>query len=307
MAQGPAGGQVRDSGIMDLKVEIDPHSGFCGGVIRAIGSAEKFLDGSSRPLYSLGSIVHNEAELRRLGERGLRIIGLDDLGRLPEGSDVLIRAHGEPPATYEAASRAGIRLIDCTCPVVLQLQKSIAAAYKSGSQVIIFGKPGHAEVLGLVGQVGGDALVVADMEMLCNAISEGKVRREGPVDIFSQTTKSPSEYDKVCTAVREALLPHAVLNVHHTICRQVGSRYEQLSAFASSHSVVVFVAGKDSSNGRVLSDLCRKVNPRTYNVLSENDVDASWFRDGDDVGVAGATSTPKWLLDSVAEKILQLS
>jgi len=291
---------------MSLRVEIDPHSGFCGGVIRAIGQAEKYLEEVGRPLYSLGSIVHNEAELQRLGARGLSVIGIDDIGSLPEGSSVLIRAHGEPPQTYEYAAKSGIRLIDCTCPVVLQLQKRISAAYKAGSQIIIFGKPGHAEVLGLLGQVGGDAIVIADMEMLDQSIATGQIRRDGPVDVFSQTTKSPSEYDEICEAVRRHMTPGAVLDVHHTICRQVASRYNQLSDFAKGHSVIVFVAGMDSSNGKVLSELCRNANPRTHRIQSIEDIEPVWFRDGDLVGVAGATSTPKWLLEAVAEKILQL-
>ncbi|MBR1871998.1 MAG: 4-hydroxy-3-methylbut-2-enyl diphosphate reductase [Bacteroidales bacterium] len=291
---------------MRLSVEIDSHSGFCGGVIRAISKAENFLSEGGSVLYSLGSIVHNEAELGRLEGRGLVTVGHDDLPRL-QGKDVLIRAHGEPPQTYAEAKRLGINLIDCTCPVVLQLQKHIRRAYDDGSSIVIFGKVGHAEVLGLVGQVDGDALVVENMDMLRDALSAGIKGLGGVVDLFSQTTKSPSEYREICNVLRRAVEEAGgTLNVHATICSQVASRHAQLENFAISHDVVVFVAGKDSSNGKVLFDLCAGANPRTYRVGSPEDVDSAIFRDGDKVGVCGATSTPKWLLEAVAGKILHL-
>lgn len=290
-----------------LKVEVDPGSGFCGGVIRAISKAESFLDTKGTRLHSLGSIVHNEAELERIGSKGLVTIDADDLENLP-GADVLIRAHGEPPSTYEKASEAGINIIDCTCPVVLQLQKRIREAYPAlkaaGGTLVIFGKVGHAEVLGLVGQVGGDAVVVEDMPMLEDALASGRIRRGAPVEVFSQTTKSPQEYSEICSVLRSQAVD---VTVHDTICRQVASRHEKLAAFAAGHDVVVFVSGRASSNGKVLSELCLGVNPRTYRIVSEDEISADWFEGAESVGICGATSTPKWLLDAVAQKICRLS
>lgn len=290
-----------------LKVEVDPGSGFCGGVIRAISKAESFLDTKGTRLHSLGSIVHNEAELERLGSKGLVTIDADDLENLP-GADVLIRAHGEPPSTYEKAAEAGINIIDCTCPVVLQLQKRIREAYPAlkaaGGTLVIFGKVGHAEVLGLVGQVGGDAVVVEDMPMLEEALVSGRIRRDAPVEVFSQTTKSPQEYSEICSVLRSQAVD---VTVHDTICRQVASRHEKLAAFAAGHDVVVFVSGRASSNGKVLSELCLGVNPRTYRIVSEDEISADWFEGAESVGICGATSTPKWLLDAVAQKICRLS
>jgi len=292
---------------MPITVEIDPHSGFCGGVIRAISKAEDMLTANpDAALYSLGAVVHNEAELERLSALGLVAIDKDAMESLPEGSDVLIRAHGEPPSTYKMAKKCGINLIDCTCPVVVQLQKRIRDAYEKGSHIIIFGKVGHAEVLGLVGQVGGDALVIENEEMFRKALDDGKVPLTGTIEIFSQTTKSPSEYAKLCNALQEAIGDGGTLRVHNTICRQVASRHDQLAEFSAHHDVIVFVSGRASSNGRVLSDLCRRINSRTHVVMSEDEIDGGWFHNGDSVGVCGATSTPKWLLDAVARKILQI-
>lgn len=294
---------------MDLKVEIDAGSGFCGGVIRAIGSAEKFLDGvPGRHLFSLGAIVHNEEELARLGRKGLVTIDYEDLADMQEagGESLLIRAHGEPPSTYTRASELGFNVIDCTCPVVLRLQASIREAYArlhpQGGQVVIFGKIGHAEVLGLVGQADGDALVVEDLEMLEAALSDGRIRTDAPVEVFSQTTKSPDEYAEVCALLKDRL-PAGLLTVHNTVCSQVATRHERLSSFAQSHDVILFVSGKTSSNGRVLCDLCKSLNIRTYHIGSEADIKSEWFGNGDRVGICGATSTPKWLLEKVAAAV----
>ena len=289
-----------------LKVEIDPGSGFCGGVIRAISRAEEYLDGGGK-LYSLGAIVHNEAELSRLGERGLEAVG--SVASVPEGSSVLIRAHGEPPATYTDARSRNLEVIDCTCPVVLKLQERIREAYSrlhSGGlhgTVIIFGRVGHAEVLGLLGQVGGDAVVVEDAAMLTEALESGRIDLTQPVEIFSQTTKSPLEYQEICELLRRS---GATVKVNNTICSQVASRHAQLESFASSHDVIVFVAGKASSNGMVLSDLCRSFNTRTYLVGSPSEILPEWFSGLSTVGVCGATSTPKWLLEQVARAIARL-
>lgn len=289
-----------------LTVEIDPGSGFCGGVIRAISQAEAFLDGG-RKLWSLGAIVHNEAELERLGQKGL--VTIKNPCEVPDGETVLIRAHGEPPVTYLRLRQRSLSVIDCTCPVVLKLQGHIREAYarlNSGGQkglLIIFGRVGHAEVLGLLGQVGGDALVIENEAMLAEAIDTGKVDFSAPIEIFSQTTKSPSEYDAICATLRRH---GARLTVHQTICAQVASRHQRLTEFARNHDVIVFVSGRSSSNGKVLSDLCRSVNPRTYLSGGSAEIQPEWFRPGDKVGICGATSTPKWLLEEVAAFIHSL-
>lgn len=293
---------------MAIQVEIEKHSGFCGGVIRAIGRAEKFLEESlGRTLYSLGDIVHNEAELRRLGEKGLVTVDKDGLMNIPDPSSetLLIRAHGEPPQTYSLAQKLGLTVIDCTCPVVLKLQKSIREAYErvkpAGGQIVIFGKIGHAEVLGLLGQVSGDAVVIENMPMLLSALEDGSIRTDKPLEIFSQTTKSPVEYSEICKVLESC--PGAGLQVHNTICSQVASRHEELADFALRHDVIVFVSGVSSSNGKVLFDLCKSRNQRTYHISDPSELEPEWFSDGDKVGVCGATSTPGWLLEQVAERI----
>ena len=287
-----------------VTVEIDSRSGFCGGVIRAITQAERFLGGQDH-LYSLGAIVHNEAELDRLGAEGLRtVVSVPDV---PEGETVLIRAHGEPPATYAAARGRGLTVIDCTCPVVLKLQDHIREAYARlhadglHGTLLIFGKIGHAEVLGLLGQVDGDAIVVEDRAMLEDRL--GGIDFSQPVEIFSQTTKSPAEYAEICDRVRSL---GSCVTVHDTICAQVANRHEHLMGFARTHDVILFVAGEASSNGRVLFDLCRSANPRSFRIGSAADIDPAWLRDGDRVGVCGATSTPKWLLEEVAAAVRAL-
>ena len=284
-----------------LNVEIDSGSGFCGGVIRAISRAEDYLAGHDR-LYSLGDIVHNEAELSRLRDRGL--VTVESLSDVPDLGTILIRAHGEPPSTYEAAAVHHLEVIDCSCPVVLQLQNSIRETYarlhRDGAhgQVIIFGRVGHAEVLGLLGQVDGDALVVESTEMLGKVIDTLDFTQ--PMEIFSQTTKSPSEYARVCEMLQDR---GACLKVHDTICAQVANRHEHLAAFARDHDVIIFVSGKSSSNGKVLSDLCRSVNPRTYVVGTIEEIQLEWVKEDDKIGVCGATSTPKWLLEKVAAAV----
>ena len=302
---------------MPLKVDIDPNSGFCGGVTRAIRIAESWLDdGKGSRLYSLGAIVHNEAELARLEAKGLVPLDPEDLRQMVSagGETLLIRAHGEPPETYRVASELGFSVIDCTCPVVLKLQKSIKEAYDRlhsdgrNGQVVIFGKAAHAEVLGLLGQIGGDAVVIEDRGMLDKALAEGQLRTGGPIEIFSQTTKSPTGYVDICNVLSgEVARDGGELVVHDTICSQVASRHSELEDFARNHDVVVFVSGRSSSNGMVLCDLCRQVNIRTYHIGTPGDIRREWFRPDDKVGVCGATSTPKWLLEEVAEKILHFA
>ena len=289
-----------------LNVEIDSGSGFCGGVIRAITRSEEVLARSGK-LFSLGAIVHNEEELSRLRKQGL--VTIQELSEVPEGETVLIRAHGEPPSTYQEASARHLNVIDCSCPVVLQLQNNIREAYarlhRDGrhGQVLIFGRVGHAEVLGLLGQVGGDALVVENAAMLEDVLAQGKIDFSQPMEIFSQTTKSPREYAEICDTLTAR---GAQLTVHNTICGQVAVRHDKLKAFAATHDVILFVSGKQSSNGKVLSDLCRRANVHTYVIGGAGELDPSWFRDGQTVGVCGATSTPKWLLEEVAEAVRKL-
>ncbi len=311
-----------------LTVDIDSNSGFCAGVIRAIGKAEEFLDareGGEKHLYSLGAIVHNDAELSRLVNKGLVTIDKEDFDEMvsAEGEVLLIRAHGEPPQTYSHAENLGFRIIDCTCPVVLKLQQRIKEAYaaqveKGSGQIIIFGKIGHAEVLGLIGQTEGNAIVVENLTMLEEFIESGKIRLDIPTEVFSQTTKSPSEYKRLCSALEEYMAianelsierfkGRGLLNVHDTICSQVATRHERLSRFALEHDIILFVSGKASSNGKVLCDLCKSLNIRTYHIDSAEEIKREWFRADDRVGVCGATSTPKWLLEDVANHVLDLN
>lgn len=307
-----------------LTVDIDTNSGFCAGVIRAIGKAEEFLKEGER-LYSLGAIVHNDAELSRLVGKGLVTIDKEDLEEMvaADGEVLLIRAHGEPPQTYATAESLGFKIIDCTCPVVLKLQQRIKDAYlrhqeEGKGQIIIFGKIGHAEVLGLIGQTDGTAVVVENISMLENAVKEGIIKLDVPTEVFSQTTKSPAEYSRLCTRLEEMMAGYnelsverfkgrGLLTVHNTICSQVATRHERLSKFALEHDIVIFVSGKASSNGKVLCDLCKSLNIRTYHIDSVSEIKREWFRADDRVGVCGATSTPKWLLEEVAQHILDLN
>ena len=314
-----------------LTVDIDSNSGFCAGVIRAIGNAEKFLQekkaegAEGQRLYSLGAIVHNDAELTRLVNQGLVTIDKEDLEEMVDatGEVLLIRAHGEPPQTYETAEALGFKIIDCTCPVVLKLQKRIKETYirqkeEGKGQIIIFGKIGHAEVLGLIGQTDGTAKVVENIAMLEEAVNNGEIKLDEPTEVFSQTTKSPAEYSRLCTRLEEMMAAYNelsverfkgryLLSVHDTICSQVATRHERLSRFALEHDIIVFVSGKASSNGKVLCDLCKSLNIRTYHIDSVSEIKREWFRADDKVGVCGATSTPKWLLEEVAEYILELN
>ena len=308
---------------MKLTVDIDANSGFCAGVTRAIRKAEEQLDGPDGKLFSLGAIVHNDAELSRLGAKGLVTIDKDDLGEMQDaaGETLLIRAHGEPPSTYAKAEELHFRIIDCTCPVVLKLQESIREAYsriKDGSidgQIIIFGKIGHAEVLGLVGQAEGNALVVENLRMLEEAVKDRKIDLKKHIEIFSQTTKSPAEYASLCSRLQELMakeneLPmqrfagRGLLTVHNTICSQVATRHARLSKFAIDHDILIFVSGKASSNGKVLCDRCKSLNIRTYHIETPDEIRKEWFREDDKVGVCGAASTPKWLLEDIANNIL---
>lgn len=287
---------------MKAVVEIDPGSGFCFGVVTAIEKAQDALTRES-PLYCLGDIVHNSDEVDRLSRQGMVTITHDDLVDLPEGSSVLLRAHGEPPSTYAMAQDHGIRLIDATCPVVLKLQQRIKRAfdtYGCDRQIVIYGKPGHAEVNGLVGQTEGNAIVVRDENDL-DLIDFGK-----PIELYSQTTKSLDGFRRIIYEIENRLADGVEFHYYDTICRQVANRVEKLRGFASEHDLVLVVSGMKSSNGRYLYEQCREVNDDTYLIPNADGVDSSWLVGKLRIGVCGATSTPRWLMEKVRERVNEL-
>ncbi len=294
-----------------MTVTIDPNSGFCGGVIRAIGKAEEYLSEHGGRLYSLGAMVHNGEELARLESLGLKSVSIDELETIEhrDGEPLVIRAHGVPPQVYGYAEKLGYSVMDCTCPVVIKLQAAIREAYsrmtRCGGRVVIYGKAGHPEVLGLVGQVGGDVSVVQTLQETVEMVESGRLAVDRQVELFSQTTMNPDGYAKVQEYLRSHM-EEGLLEVHTTICRQVSSRYRDLAEFARAHDAVVFVSGSESSNGKVLYELCRMQNPRSFLIGSAEDLKAEWFSSGDKVGVCGATSTPKWLLERVARAMENL-
>lgn len=281
-----------------VRIEIDKDSGFCFGVTAAIRKAEEQL-AAGRTLYCLGDIVHNSDEVERLRRKGLRTITHDDLAGLPSGSRVLLRAHGEPPSTYATARLRGIDIVDATCPVVLRLQQRVKTAYDCDQrpQIVIYGKTGHAEVNGLVGQTDGHAIVVetaADLDL----IDYGR-----DIALFSQTTKSLEGYRDIIAEIERRMLPGARFEHYDTICRSVSGRVERLRSFAASHGLVLFVAGTKSSNGRILYDQCRAVNPNTRLISNASHLDPEWLRDASSVGICGATSTPLWLMEEVRDAV----
>lgn len=284
-----------------LTIEIDEHSGFCFGVTTAIGKAEEEL-AVGRPLYCLGDIVHNGSECERLHAMGLVTVDHEAFARL-RGARVLLRAHGEPPATYATARRNGIEIIDATCPVVLRLQQRIKQVYSEPGrpQIVIYGKRGHAEVLGLVGQTDGQAIVIEGLE------EAARLDFSRDTCLFSQTTKPLGEFRRIVDYITAHMQPPATFRYFDTICRQVANRLPNIRAFAARHDVVVFVCGLKSSNGRVLYEACRSVNPRAYLVDTPAALRADWFAGARSVGVCGATSTPKWLMEDCREAIARLA
>lgn len=284
-----------------MKIEIDDKSGFCFGVQNAVDTAEKALLNGEK-IYSLGSIVHNDEEVDRLSSLGLIAVTREQYSRLKDAK-VLIRAHGEPPETYEIAEKNNITLIDATCPIVKKLQSRIKKAWieskNNGGQVVIFGKRMHAEVIGLLGQTENQAIQVSDPSDL------SRIDFSRPVSLFAQTTMHLDDYNAVAEAIRAGMKekglidPEKNLIVHHTICGQVSHREPHLRKFAASHEVIIFVSGKESSNGKMLYSVCKTVNPRTYLVSSPSEIDKSWFVNVNSVGICGATSTPRWLMKDV--------
>ena len=280
-----------------MQIEIDNGSGFCFGVTTAIRKAEEELAAGTR-LYCLGDIVHNGMECERLRRMGLVTINHDEMSRL-HGVKVLLRAHGEPPETYEMARHNNIEIIDATCPVVLQLQRRIKQKYDSNpdAQIVIFGKPGHAEVLGLVGQTNGRAIVVADLD----GVKSLDFTRD--IFLYSQTTKSLDEFHRIIDYIQQHIAPEATFKSFDTICRQVANRMPNISSFARRHDLILFVCGRKSSNGRVLFNECKSVNPNSHLIEGPDEIDPSWLKGVDTVGICGATSTPKWLMEECRERI----
>jgi 4-hydroxy-3-methylbut-2-enyl diphosphate reductase len=288
-----------------MNVIIDANSGFCFGVVYAIQMAEDELNATGE-LYCLGDIVHNNKEVDRLEKKGLRIIDHEELRAL-HNTKVLIRAHGEPPETYKIAIENNIELIDASCPVVLKLQNRIRNGYEhlGDGQIVVYGKEGHAEVNGLVGQTNGKAIIANSIEDL------DQIDFKRPIQFFSQTTQ-PTEGFKAMRAEiikrmqAEGQDENLFFEANDTLCRQVSNREPQLLEFAKAHDVIVFVSGKKSSNGKVLYDVCKSVNPNTYFVSEWEEVESNWFKSTDSVGICGATSTPMWLMEQIADQIRQI-
>lgn len=277
---------------LQLSVTIDAQSGFCFGVVYAIQLAEEVLNETGK-LYCLGDIVHNDEEIERLRKKGLIIIQHEDLKNLRD-EKVLIRAHGEPPSTYQLAIENNLTLIDASCPVVLKLQNRVKQSADERKPVYIYGKRGHAEVEGLIGQVGKSAVVFQDINELDTASMPKHIA------LYSQTTKSTEKF----YAIYDQLTQQGIdVELNDTTCRQVSNRDQQLPAFASSFDKIIFVSGVKSSNGKVLYDVCKKTNPNTYFVSSGNQVEPEWFNPGDTVGICGATSTPMWLMEQIRDQL----
>jgi 4-hydroxy-3-methylbut-2-en-1-yl diphosphate reductase len=285
-----------------IQVTIDKNSGYCFGVEYAIQMAEDALQ-ESEMLYCLGDIVHNDMEVKRLADKGLKIINHEDLQNLKD-CKVLIRAHGEPASTYELALNNNIELIDASCPVVLKLQNRVKNAYdqvrQEDGQVVIYGKDGHAEVIGLTGQTNQQAIIVAGKEDL------SKIDFTRPITFFSQTTKSTEGFYKMKALIEEKMQEAGnttELDANDSICRQVSNREPQLEKFSQQHDLILFVSGKKSSNGKALHSVCQKFNPKSYFISNEEEIDLAWFEGVQTVGICGATSTPMWLMEQVANYV----
>lgn len=283
-----------------LNIEIDEHSGFCFGVTTAIRKAEEELQKGEK-LYCLGDIVHNRIECDRLEKMGLITINHEEFSKL-HNAKVLLRAHGEPPATYETACRNNLEIIDATCPVVLKLQQRIKKKWQEAntadSQIIIYGQAGHAEVLGLVGQTHGTATVIEKSAQI------ESIAKDKNTYIYSQTTKSLEGYKKIVREIKEHVDKDKECESFNTVCGQVANRLDGIGKFAKSHELIFFVCGKKSSNGRILFDECRKMNPNSYQIEGPEDLDLSLTKGVHSIGICGATSTPKWLMENCKQAII---
>lgn len=286
-----------------MEIRIDDNSGFCFGVVRAIGEAEAALREHGE-VYSLGDIVHNRVEVQRLEALGLHTVTHADMEGLG-GRRLLIRAHGEPPATYRRAEVLGIDVIDATCPVVARLQRRLREAYQQmqavGGSVVLLGKRGHAEVVGLTGQVGDDVVVVEGVDDLV------AVDFSRPIYFLSQTTQSIALFNSLAEELRQRATEGVSVTIDDTICRRVAGREALLADFSRGVDVVLFVAGRKSSNGRVLCDVCRRANSRTYHIEDATEIDVAWLEGAQSVGICGATSTPRWLMEDVAIALQTMS
>lgn len=285
-----------------INIEIDDKSGFCFGVVNAINKAEEELE-KGNTLYCLGDIVHNSHEVDRLGQKGLYSIDHEQFRKL-EKTKVMLRAHGEPPETYKWAKENNIEIVDATCPVVLQLQRKIKKIYDSREsadvQIVIYGKIGHAEVNGLVGQTNGEAIVIESVDDL------KKVDLSKDIRLFAQTTKSIDGLLKVVAEIEKLKSPNISFQYFDTICRQVSNRVPNIRKFAARHDMILFVSGKKSSNGKVLYNECLKFNEKSYLIEGSSEVNPDWLSNVTSIGICGATSTPKWLMEEVEQKIREL-
>ena len=290
-----------------MKITIDTHSGFCFGVVYAIEMAEDILRNEDS-LYCLGDIVHNNKEVERLNALGLKVIDHNELHHLKD-CKVLIRAHGEPPSTYELALKNNIQLLDASCPVVLKLQNQIKGGYEQikqiNGQVIIFGKEGHAEVVGLLGQTNNNAIIVASVKDL------DKIDFNKSIYIYSQTTKSPKAYQQITLEIEKRVKMTANTNIKYivndTLCRQVSGREPQLKRFSNMNDVIIFVSGRKSSNGKMLYQSCKDENHNSYFISDVDELKSYWFIGANSVGICGATSTPRWLMESIEEAIQKIA
>lgn len=282
-----------------IQIEIDSGSGFCFGVTTAISKAEEELSRSDT-LYCLGDIVHNGMEVERLHLQGLQTIDHRQLSQLHDVK-VLLRAHGEPPATYATAERNHIEIIDATCPVVLQLQRRIKRQYDDNphAQIVIFGKNGHAEVLGLVGQTDGNAIVVENLDDASHLCFDRDIY------LYSQTTKSLDEFHALIAYIQAHISPQATFRSFDTICRQVANRMPNIAAFAARHDMILFVSGHKSSNGKVLFNECLRVNANSHHIEQPSEIDLHWLDGVKTIGICGATSTPKWIMEQCRDHILE--
>ena len=283
-----------------MKIEIDNGSGFCSGVTTAIKKAEEEL-AQGEKLYCLGDIVHNGMECERLQKLGLITINHDDMRELHDVK-VLLRAHGEPPETYELARKNNIEIIDATCPVVLKLQQRIKTQYSSlpSPQIVIFGKKGHAEVLGLVGQTHSNAIVIESFD----EVESLDFSRD--IYLYSQTTKSLDEYRRIIEYIQEHISPDAIFKSFDTICRSVANRMPSISQFAAHHDLILFVCGRKSSNGKVLFNECKRINPNSHLIEDPDEIQPEWLDGKKSVGICGATSTPKWLMEQCRDAIQEM-
>jgi 4-hydroxy-3-methylbut-2-enyl diphosphate reductase len=291
-----------------MKIEIDPGSGFCFGVQNAVQIAEEALRNGEK-VFCLGQIVHNDLEIERLSGLGLISVNHIEFNNLRD-CKVLIRAHGEPPSTYDAAKKKNITLIEATCPIVKRLQSKIRETWirsrENNGQIVIFGKAGHPEVNGLMGQTNNEAILISSGEDL------SKIDLTRPMWLFSQTTMSIDDFNKLADKIRTEMSgngvrdPGELLFVSNTTCRQVSNRQPRLKAFAKKHDIIIFVSGRESSNGRMLYAVCKSVNPETYFVSSPDEIDKSIFHGKTSAGICGATSTPRWLIEKIYREILKI-